>query len=394
MREIMKLHPTDQTRPMGGEMTKSSIGRFTGVVSRLLDSAPKLRATGRFLRQQIWAWPIVAAVLFGGAGWWVHQSLEDAMRQQRATDLNTMADASVTALRVWMGEQRINALLLAEDERLAPLAAELAKISDGSPKTERPLLLAKSQDLLRSYLQPKIDICGYVGFFIVSPQGVVLAAEQDTAIGKTLVGYRREVFDKAIAGDSAVSKPFPSILLLPDANGQMRANLPAMYAAAPIHDRTGRPIAALGLRIRPEGQFTRILQVVRFGQSGETYAFDRNGLMLSQSRFDEQMKHLGLLADQPEARSILTVEIRDPQVNMTAGERPTLRRAEQPLTVPVADAVQGKSGCDADGYRDYRGVPSVSACAGSTNTISVWRPRWMLRRPFAPSTSFAGRSGF
>ena len=58
---------------------------------------------------------------------------------------------------------------------------------------------------------------------------------------------------------------------------KLRANLPCMYAAAPIKDEDGQPIAVLGLRIRPEDQFTQILQVARSGKTGETYAFDRGG---------------------------------------------------------------------------------------------------------------------
>jgi serine/threonine protein kinase len=134
-----------------------------------------------------------------------------------------------------------------------------------------------------------------------------------------------------------------------------------MYAAAPVRAAGGAPIAALGLRLRPEDQFTAILQVARSGESGETYAFDSQGLLLNQSRFDEGLKQIGLLVDQPHSQSILTVELRDPGVNMAAGERPSVRRAEQPLTRMAADAVQGKDGHDADGYRDYRGVPVVGA---------------------------------
>ena len=201
---------------------------------------------------------------------------------------------------------------------------------------------------------------GYVGYLVMSLDGTVLAADQDLPIGKALGGYRREIFDQALAGKTLVSKPFRSSLLLADENGELRTNLPSMYTTAPLRDEKDRPFAALGLRIRPEDQFTRILQI-RFGRSGETYAFDRSGLLLSQSRFDNDLKQIGLLVDQPEARSILTVEVRDPGVNMEEGNRPKLRRPEQPLTRLAAEAVQGKDGFDADGYRDYRGVLSVGA---------------------------------
>ena len=165
-----------------------------------------------------------------------------------------------------------------------------------------------------------------------------------------------------------------------------------MYTVAVVRDENNNPLASLGLRIRPESKFTDILQVVRFGNSGETYAFDQNGLMLSQSRFDDELKQVGLLTDQPTSHSILTLELRDPQVNMVAGERPLLRRADQPLTQLAASAIERKSGHDANGYRDYRGVPSVGAwrwldkydmgVGTEMDVAEAFRPAYMLRRAF------------
>ena len=384
--------PPEPVRPASGQFSRSAVGRVTGMASRLFASASSLQATGRFFRRQLWAWPMIAAVLFGGSGWWVHQSVENAMREQRAADLNVMADASVSALRVWMGEQRVNAEHFADDEQLQPLVAELLALADGTPGVERTLVQADAQDALRLRLNRRLARGGYVGYFIVTPNGVVVAADQDPPIGKTLAGYRKEFFDKVMAGNSAVSRPYRSTLLLADDKGELRANLPTMLAAAPLRDGAGKPIASLGLRIRPEDQFTRILEVVRFGDSGETYAFDRDGLLLSQSRFDDVLKQIGLLVDQADAQSILTIELRDPQVNMVAGERPTLRRSEQPLTRLAAAAVQGQDGYDADGYRGYRGVQKVGAwrwlkdydfgVGTEADVAEAFRPVYILRRAF------------
>jgi hypothetical protein len=318
--------------------------------------------------------------------------VDNAMRDQRASDLNTMVDASAKAVIVWMGEQKINVKLLAEDEQLGPLVAELLQLHAKSPQAERQLVQANAQETLRKRLQPRVQLSGYVGYFIVSPTGVVLSAEQDMPIGQRLTGYRKEVFDRAYTGQTLVSKPFRSPFLQTNENGELHANLPTMFVAGPLRDENGKPIASLGLRIRPQDQFTRILQVVRFGKSGETYAFDKNGLLLSQSRFDDELKQLGLLVDQPDVYSILTVEIRDPMVNMHKGERPEIRRPEQPLTRLAADAVQGNNGFDADGYRDYRGVPSVGAwrwlseydfgIGTEVDVDEAFRPVYILRRAF------------
>jgi hypothetical protein len=182
-------------------------------------------------------------------------------------------------------------------------------------------------------------------------------------------------------------------LLLADEQGELRADQPCMYAAAPIYDDVGQPIAALGLRIRPQDQFTRFLQVAQPGKTGETYAFDRRGVLLSQSRFDDDLKRVGLLVDRPDSTSILSIELRDPGVNLVADQRPPTRRADQPLTRMASAAVHGASGHDADGYRDYRGVPVVGAwrwlheydfgVATEIDVREAFAPVYILRRTFA-----------
>src|SRR5208282_2043554 len=97
----------------------------------------------------------------------------------------------------------------------------------------------------------------------------------------------------------------------------------------------GKVIAVLGLRIAPEKDFTRILATARAGETGETYAFSRNGLLLSNSRFDDELRRLGLIPDSDDAQSILNLELRDPLVDLSKGKSSPKRRSEQPLTLPV-----------------------------------------------------------
>jgi hypothetical protein len=148
----------------------------------------------------------------------------------------------------------------------------------------------------------------------------------------------------------------------------------------------------LGLRIRPEVEFTQILQLGRVGDSGETYAFDKSGRMVSESRFDESLILSGLLPDQENARSILQVLVRDPGGDVTAGYRPGARRRELPLTYAASEAVEGRAGVNVEGYRDYRGVPVVGAWKwmpeGDIGVVTevdyaeAFHPLTILRRTF------------
>src|SRR5690242_15612030 len=90
--------------------TLSHVGKQLSLQSRLSGS---LTATGATLRRQLWVWPIIAALLLGGVGWWVHRSVESAMRQELAGQLTTILNADVEALRVWTKDQEAIARSLA-----------------------------------------------------------------------------------------------------------------------------------------------------------------------------------------------------------------------------------------------------------------------------------------
>src|SRR5258708_8680169 len=86
----MKDPQPEHARSAVSRLSRSAVGRVSGAMSRMFESASHLKATARFLRRQLWAWPIVAAVLFGGAGWRVYPTLENPLPPQRATHLNAI----------------------------------------------------------------------------------------------------------------------------------------------------------------------------------------------------------------------------------------------------------------------------------------------------------------
>ncbi len=361
-----------------------SLSRF----SRFGHHSRSFTVTGTFLRRQLWVWPLIAAGVLILLSWWVMGALEGVMRKQVAGELTAIRDADVTALRVWMKKQEADAKLLAMSERIRPAVTELLTHAD----SDTALRQSPRQAELRAFLGPRMKILGYTDFFVFSPSRKLIASSQEATIGTVLTGYRGELVDKGLKMGAFVSRPFRSPFLYPDEKGVLRAERPTMVAEAAVPNSQGHPQAVLTFRIPPEAEFTEILQVARSGQTGETYAFDKSGILLSQSRFDDDLKQIGLLADLPDSHSVLTLELRDPGVDMTNGERPSQKRAEQPLTKLVAVAVQGTDGVNVEGFRDYRGVPSVGAwswlpdfeigVAAKADAAEAFRPLHVLRNVF------------
>ncbi|MFV2070794.1 MAG: serine/threonine-protein kinase, partial [Pirellulales bacterium] len=130
----------------------------------------------------------------------------------------------------------------------------------------------------------------------------------------------------------------------------------------PVLNQQGLVLAVLGVAdTGTDDMFSKILETAQTGESGETYAFNKQGLMLTESRFNEQLKACGLIPDLPNARSSTVVELRDPGGDLTAGYRPTASRATRPLTHMARHATAGIDGIHLDGYRDYRGVQVIGA---------------------------------
>ena len=347
------------------------------------------------MRRHLWIWPLVAMVILAFVGLWIRGRMEGAIKAQLAGNLKTILAANTEALRAWTGTMKAQAELFADDDRVRELVGELLKAPQQSASPQAALLSAPQGATLRAILKPAAEGRGFNGFVVLDTNFLVIASGREQLIGmKSPPGYALQL-QSCLAGKTVVTHPFPSVALLPDAQGNLRSGVPTMFAAAPIRVADGRILAVLGLRIVPEKDFARILATARSGESGETYAVNRKGLMLSGSRFEDQLKQLALIPDATDAQSILTLELRDPLVDLSRGKAPPKRRAELPLTRAAAEAVAGRNGVDVAGYRDYRGVPVVGAWAWlpdfdlglltEMDVAEAFVPLRILRMGFFPS---------
>jgi serine/threonine protein kinase len=310
--------------------------------------------TQLFLRRQIWIWPIIAVVVLSLIGLAVRSAIESTMRESLLSQLSTVLHLETSMLETWFKVQTSNAESAANSLAVRKLAYPLLEQDE---KEE----FADLREQLDKALGPALTAHGYVGFFLVNKEQTVVASSSPEFVGRTVPPENAEFVTKCLSGVSCLSPPFASIAAIKDDNGKIRTGVPTMYVCAPVRDESFQVVGVLAFRIPPEAEFSRILELGRFGETGETYAFDKTGRMVSNSRFEESLILNGLIPDEDDSKSLLKLLVRDPGGDLTTGFRPAKRRQELPFTLAAEEAIAGRAGVNVDGYRGYRGVKKVGA---------------------------------
>jgi eukaryotic-like serine/threonine-protein kinase len=349
-----------------------------------------MNINGRF-KLPIWMLPLAIAALVAVLGWWGDGRLRETIQDQLKAQLTATLNANVTALGIWTTNQTRLATALTEDSTVRSLAG---RILEGPVPSRREIQTRPEIQQFANDVRPRLAPLGYELAQLVNTNYVMVAnSRRIQPIGHLPVSdaHTNKFAELFATGEPVIITPFKPNQLSQRRSGtnfffQQRTNMlrsldrPAanagrlrrgdatmMQVAAPVHDSDGVIIGALALIIDPDKEFSHILSVERWGASGETYAFDQTGLLISHSRFDEQLRQLGLL--EATNSSALNLRLDDPGGDLTKGFHLTNTEGEShPLIRLVASAVDGGNGVDVIPSRDYRGVPVVGA--------SRWLPQF------------------
>ena len=89
-----------------------------------------------------------------------------------------------------------------------------------------------------------------------------------------------------------------------------------MFFATPLLDANGEVVAVFTVRFEPAFELTRITETGRPGESGETYAIDENGRLLTVSRFEESLIDAGIVTQSGTVdTSLQGLRVADPRGN-------------------------------------------------------------------------------
>jgi len=362
-------------------VTTDGPGSRTSTFARLVTSAP------RVLSKHLWAGPLLAALVFCFVGLWVRARVDETTRAEIAARMQTVLHANINALRLWFTEREYDARSLALDLRIQAAITELGALAKERDTAALALADSAAARTLRLHLQPLLEAQDYLDYVVVSPDKRILAATQQRMVGQETPRVYDLFLNKALDGQLAASRPFAR-----QANPNQRAEGPTMFVAAPVKTTNDAIIAVLCLRMKPEKEFTSIFSVARMGQTGESYAFDRSGLMLTATRFDPELKTLGLIPPGRENTAILNLKLLDPEEELRPGQPPAKPRNQLRLTRMAASATMGNNDFDVQGYRNYRGMKVVGAwawlhdygmgVATEESVAEAFRTLYVLRQAF------------
>ncbi|MGR3301552.1 MAG: cache domain-containing protein [Candidatus Scalindua sp.] len=178
---------------------------------------------------------------------------------------------------------------------------------------------------------------GYKDILICDAEGTVHVSTTKGKEGTNI--SEQEYFKKAMSGETFVSQIMRSKIPLENEFGKLETGLPTMVVSAPITDQN-RIMGVACFRV-DVGKISEFLRSIKLGASGETYLIDKQGYMLTESRFVPYLKKAGLV------KRGTTLELK--LINPETGK----------LTKSVSECLKGYEGYDGDGYLDYRGVKVI-----------------------------------
>jgi signal transduction histidine kinase len=273
---------------------------------------------------------------------WLALGLQERVTRHRSGEvLSTILRATHETASAWIKERQNVFLSLVSDTGRAPLFASVAEA--GAQSEKRDILFTEVKAV-----SPEWD------FAILRPQCFVAFSTDDRTVGDA----------EAYAGSLcvALSPAFQgmNVFIPPHRFGDgTETETVRFLLAVPIRNAAGNVTAILVAGTDPALMFSSIANLGRIGRTGETYAFTRDGWIVTSSRFNDELAAIGLMTGGD--TSILNIQLRDPGRRLTARSGDEAASGILPRTFMAGMALSGQSGVETSGHRDYRGVPVLSA---------------------------------
>ncbi|HHT9124224.1 MAG TPA: cache domain-containing protein [Candidatus Brocadiia bacterium] len=277
--------------------------------------------------------PLLVMVMF------VSPITQRTMQDELVRNLDGVVQKQVEHVKSWMDDRKGDARVIAENP-FVTLATQYTEADKEYSELLKYLDYTKYFEYIR-------DEYGYKEVIISDRNGIVKVATESKLISSDV--SRQDYFLEAIKGNTFVSQVQPSLVPIENEEGELEKGMPTMFVSAPIINKFGTMsspdvLGVVALRI-DVAKINKVMHNTKIGLTGETYLIDKDGYMLTESRFADNLKKKGVIRK----RTTLELKVTDPGTGeSTKGVKECLKKAE---------------GYDGKGYKDYRGV----------NVLGFWR---------------------
>ena len=291
---------------------------------------------------------LLIALLIAILGYLAGQKTRDELAGIRAEETRTILQSNVEALRFWIEDYTSLTEMALEDDEVISTISDL--LESGSKK-----------NLVRidSMIKPFLEHADAISYIITDLQGTTIAAQDTGRVGQRVQPkYGSLIFEVAEGKPKFVLPFYPQVY----SKKKEISPFPIVWMQVPVFDANNKVIATFGMGRRADQDFTRILRTARMGSSGETYAIDKDGWFISESRYEDKMRELDLLPDDTTKSSIMNLQARGYNFEISKDLRTltplaALVVAAQESNSPVTEGVVIKPSID------YKGDEVIGAWA-------------------------------
>jgi len=301
--------------------------------------------------------PIVYLFFFtlfiSSSSWVLLSYIESQAKLNIHKSLYTVLQVTQEALQRWSINQSQKVSLISRNVEVERLAQNLIENRD-------KYAAYQLQMNLRALLVQGTRYFAVQNFYLVDQKGFNIVSKLDNELGeRNYIKFKRHaelmrIFD----GEAVFIPPIMHSSHMAKASADAKSH-PITFVGAPVRNDKGEVIAALLMGFDPKLHFSRITELGRMGNSGETYAFDSTGLLITKSRFTQNLRLFGLI--EKDAMAMLSIRITDPGTNLFQNHDDVKPRGDRELTMMAKRVIGGDNHPYYDAYRDYRGIPVFGA---------------------------------
>lgn len=204
------------------------------------------------------------------------------------TSLITANQSCHEALKQWLHFRKGNIKKLSQNSVLIDKTVQLLKLKQDSTS----LVSSPITSELRNFFQPILSANEDLGVFLIAPNYTSVFSMRNANTGSLnlMATESKQLLDKVfLNGETVLIPPIKSDVALYSkySNGAWHT----MFLVTPIIYK-GNIIAAFSLRLDTKKDFSRILELGKIGETGETYGINSLGRIVTNSHYNAYLKEI------------------------------------------------------------------------------------------------------